>query len=156
MLEFMHSSAGLAATRQTLLTSPSALSAVFGSHFKPLRTAPPLAPGFMESLTTFMWIGVEPNDVRSLGLMNGGPSARATLKGQLLAAAAGASRRTPRPFSAPPSVSWLRRWWPALAPATVSLACAVVLAVQQTQINELEQRLQILSPAAGDAASAGP
>src|SRR5439155_9000657 len=57
-----------------------------------------------------------------------------------------------RPAS-PPTVmmhasgGWLRRWWPALAPATVSLACAVVLVVQQMEIGDLRESTRALSAA---------
>jgi hypothetical protein len=40
---------------------------------------------------------------------------------------------------------WVRRWWPALAPAAVSLACAVVFAIQQAEIRELKQAIETLS-----------
>jgi hypothetical protein len=40
---------------------------------------------------------------------------------------------------------WLRRWWPALAPAAVSVACAVVLTAQQGTIRELKASIQTLS-----------
>ena len=43
---------------------------------------------------------------------------------------------------------WFRRWWPALAPAAVSAACAVVLTAQQMEINDLRQSLATLIPAA--------
>lgn len=46
------------------------------------------------------------------------------------------------------SAGWLRRWWPALAPAAVSAACAVVLTVQQGQISELKASNEALSQAA--------
>jgi len=39
---------------------------------------------------------------------------------------------------------WLRRWWPALAPASVSLACAVVMVVQQIEAREVRQSNQTL------------
>src|SRR5262249_46242262 len=45
----------------------------------------------------------------------------------------------------PNSSSWLRRWWPALAPAAVSVACAVVLTAQQGRIRELKAHIQTLS-----------
>jgi hypothetical protein len=45
----------------------------------------------------------------------------------------------------PPRGGWLLRWWPALVPAGLSLVCAVVLAVQQKEIRELEQAIQNLS-----------
>ncbi len=37
--------------------------------------------------------------------------------------------------------AWLRRWWPALGPAGVSLACAAVLTSQQLEIRSLKQKL---------------
>ncbi len=40
---------------------------------------------------------------------------------------------------------WLRRWWPVLAPATVSLACAVGLTLQQMEIRSLRQSIEQLS-----------
>jgi hypothetical protein len=48
----------------------------------------------------------------------------------------------------PASGGWLRRWWPALAPAAVSAACAVVLTAQQGKIRELKANIQTLSQAA--------
>lgn len=47
----------------------------------------------------------------------------------------------------PTSGGWLRRWWPALAPAAVSVACAVVLTAQQGKIRELKANIQTLSQA---------
>jgi hypothetical protein len=44
-----------------------------------------------------------------------------------------------------PPGSWLRRWWPLLAPAAASLACAVGLALQQMEIRGLKQAIQDLS-----------
>src|SRR5438094_2468720 len=43
---------------------------------------------------------------------------------------------------------WFRRWWPALAPASISLACAAVLTVQRMEISDLKQSLQTLSAGA--------
>jgi hypothetical protein len=43
------------------------------------------------------------------------------------------------------SGGWLRRWWPALAPATVSIACAVVFAAQQIEISDLRASIRALS-----------
>src|SRR5262249_55009279 len=48
----------------------------------------------------------------------------------------------------PASGGWLRRWWPALAPAAVSVACAVVLTAQQGKIRELRASNQALAQAA--------
>jgi hypothetical protein len=39
---------------------------------------------------------------------------------------------------------WLRRWWPALLPATLSFACAAVIVVQHQEIQQLEQSVQKL------------
>jgi hypothetical protein len=47
----------------------------------------------------------------------------------------------------PTSSGWLRRWWPAVAPAAVSVACAVVLTAQQGKIRELKANIQTLSQA---------
>ena len=44
-------------------------------------------------------------------------------------------------------LTWWRRWWPALAPATVSIACAVVITVQQTEIHQLKKSIRSLSNA---------
>jgi hypothetical protein len=49
------------------------------------------------------------------------------------------------------SGGWLRRWWPALAPAAVSVACAVVLTVRQGKIRELKTTNETLSHAAAAA-----
>ena len=51
-------------------------------------------------------------------------------------------------------VGWLRRWWPLLTPAAVSVACAVGLTMQQAEIRDIKQTIQGLS---GDsAAKTGP
>jgi hypothetical protein len=50
--------------------------------------------------------------------------------------------------------SWLGRWWPALAPAAVSLACAVVVTVQQMELRDLKQTIQSLSQGVAGAAPA--
>lgn len=44
--------------------------------------------------------------------------------------------------------SWLGRWWPALAPAAVTLACAMVVTVQQSEMRDLKQTIQSLSQGA--------
>jgi hypothetical protein len=74
------------------------------------------------------------------------PPAPAALKDKLLTdfAVAEATRRSGKSSGVRPASGWLRRWWPALAPAAASLACAAVLTVQQTQIKEIEQRLHAL------------
>src|ERR1017187_6664137 len=64
----------------------------------------------------------------------------AGLKGQLIAQVHLPASQTPaKPLVA---AGWLRRWWPVLAPATVSLACAVGLTVQQMEIRDLKQTIQ--------------
>jgi hypothetical protein len=53
--------------------------------------------------------------------------------------------------------SWLRRWWPALAPGAVSLACAAVITMQQSEINTLESANDSLAKsAAGVQPTAAP
>jgi len=53
--------------------------------------------------------------------------------------------------------SWLRRWWPVLAPGAATLACAAVLTTQQMEIRSLKGTIQELSaPAAAAAASPNP
>src|ERR1041385_3210968 len=43
----------------------------------------------------------------------------------------------------PPSWgAWLRRWWTVLAPASVSVACAVAITAQQMEIRDLKQALR--------------
>lgn len=46
---------------------------------------------------------------------------------------------------APAPAGWLHRWWPVLAPAAVSLACAVGLTLQQVEIRDLKRAIQDLS-----------
>jgi hypothetical protein len=62
------------------------------------------------------------------------------------------SKSAPRSASAGRhvSASWLRRWWPALGPATVSLACAVIFTVQQMEVRDLKQTIGVLSQGATD------
>jgi len=55
----------------------------------------------------------------------------------------------------PVSSGWLRRWWSALVPATVSVACAVVMTVQHAEISGLKATGDTVSAAAeGSAAQA--
>ena len=58
----------------------------------------------------------------------------------------------------PAPTGWLRRWWPVLAPAAVSLACAVGLATQQMEIRDLKRSIQDLSrdPAPSAVAPSAP
>src|SRR5512133_2970139 len=80
------------------------------------------------------------------------------LKGQLIAQAPLAAHRSLTPARAlPPNArSWLARWWPALGPAAVSLACAAVFTVQQLQIQQLKEALQPRPVTPGVEASAAP
>ena len=77
------------------------------------------------------------------------PSPPTGLKQRLAAAVrlpvAGAPAQ--RPVMAKVPGGWLRRWWPALAPASVSLACAVVLTMQQMEIRDLKDTLNALPTA---------
>jgi hypothetical protein len=73
---------------------------------------------------------------------------------RLIAQAQSAKYSLPSPALTRAGDSWFRRWWPALVPAGLSLACAVVLAVQQSQIRELKQSLQAVSVSAPDGPSA--
>jgi hypothetical protein len=49
------------------------------------------------------------------------------------------------PVATPAPAGWLRHWWPVLAPAAVSLACAVGLTMQQVEIRDLKRAIQDLS-----------
>jgi hypothetical protein len=60
---------------------------------------------------------------------------------------------SPTTLMRPTLGGWLRRWWPALAPATVSLACAVVLTVQQMEIGDLQESIRGLSEVAAATAA---
>ncbi len=62
--------------------------------------------------------------------------------------------RTRAPMQPPPG--WLRRWWPAFIPAGLSLACAAVLTLQQTEIRDLKKMIQALSPAASQSGKSVP
>src|SRR5205814_1734599 len=81
------------------------------------------------------------------------------LKDLLIAQAPSAPHRPVPSFRDEAVLGWFRRWWPAFATAMVSLACVVVLGVQQNELRELKQSLQILSARSGpmqDARSVGP
>ncbi len=47
---------------------------------------------------------------------------------------------TPGDFSV-----WIRRWWPALVPAAISVVCAAVIAAQHMEIQGLKAKIKILS-----------
>jgi hypothetical protein len=78
------------------------------------------------------------------------PAPAAGLKKQLIA-----QIRLPGDAAAPARVAatlgfsgWLRRWWPALAPAGLSLACGVVMAVQRAEMRDLKSSIQNAAVAA--------
>ena len=72
------------------------------------------------------------------------PQPPANLRARLQAQAP-SSTRNRRSGEARPSPglrSWLARWWPALVPAAISLACAAVLTLQQREMKDLRTSLQ--------------
>ena len=71
------------------------------------------------------------------------PAPPAGLKEQLIAEVRLPAAQTPASLLAP--AGWLRRWWPVLIPASVSLACAAALTMQQMEIRELKQAIQDLA-----------
>ena len=75
------------------------------------------------------------------------PSAPAGLQdkltGQIQSPVTAASSRN-GPSSLRP-MSWWQRWWPALAPAAATLACAVVIGVQQHEIATLKETVRDLN-----------
>jgi hypothetical protein len=79
------------------------------------------------------------------------PSVPAALRGRLCAQAPrrGISGTNRAMLSAESSVGWIRRWWPALAPAAVSLACATIFTLQQLEIRDLEAAIRT-SPVAAE------
>jgi len=76
------------------------------------------------------------------------PAPPAGLKATLVAQVRlSAVRPTPQPeMRLNASRGWFRRWWPVLLPTTVSLACGVVLWVQQAEISQLQESIRALSP----------
>ncbi len=52
--------------------------------------------------------------------------------------------------------TWLSRWWPALGPAAVSLACAALFTAQQIEINKLETQANQQKTSASSIASPAP
>src|SRR5262249_6774178 len=71
------------------------------------------------------------------------PKAPAGLRERLCGQAGRSGIRTSHSLSsgAHTRTGWIRRWWPNLAPAAVSLACATVFTFQQRQIRELKTPL---------------
>jgi hypothetical protein len=80
------------------------------------------------------------------------PAPPAGLKEQLIAQVrltaalpqAQLSTRTPQPLPSASPTGWLRRWWPVLVPASVSLACAAGFMLQQVEISGLKRAIQDL------------
>jgi len=62
------------------------------------------------------------------------------LKAQALSGPRRVSQQRPSVASSPPG-SWFARWWPALAPTVVSVACAAGLTVQRLEINRLRAEM---------------
>jgi hypothetical protein len=85
------------------------------------------------------------------------PTPPAGLKEQLIGQArlpvAPTASQTPPATMAP--AGWLRRWWPLLAPAAVSVACAVGLTMQQMEIRDIKQAIEGLSGDSAAKAGAG-
>jgi hypothetical protein len=85
------------------------------------------------------------------------PTPPAGLKEQLISQArltvAQTSSQSPPATLVP--AGWLRRWWPLLAPAAVSVACAVGLTMQQMEIRDIKQAIQSLSGDSTAKAGAG-
>src|SRR5689334_14670663 len=71
------------------------------------------------------------------------PKAPAGLRDRLCAQAAKGGIRASNSHgsSTQTQAGWIRRWWPALAPAAVSLACATVFTFQQREIREFKEPL---------------
>ena len=84
------------------------------------------------------------------------PKAPAGLKDRLYAQAGRNGTRSTNTggSGAHAPAGWLQRWWPALAPAAVSLACATVFTFQQRQIQELKTPLAATPPDIAPAATA--
>ena len=73
------------------------------------------------------------------------PSAPAGLRERLCAQSPRrpmSSRSIKGSLSTKSSAGWLRRWWPALAPTAVSLACATVFTLQQSELRALKTGLR--------------
>lgn len=69
------------------------------------------------------------------------PKTPATLRSRLVAQIrlAGATHDSQPTAGAAGFGGWLRRWWPALAPASVSLACAAMMVSQEVEIRGLQR-----------------
>lgn len=85
------------------------------------------------------------------------PRPPAGLKEQLIeqVRVPGAAHSTYRPATGTGPVQWLRRWWPVLVPGAASLACAVVIGLQQAEIDELEKTVTLLTEATAGSGGTG-
>src|SRR5437870_5075906 len=86
-------------------------------------------------------------DLEKILLLAPSPKPPTGLKERLLAHASSSARRSSESSvgAQTTTLAWLRRWWPAFAPAMISLVCAVVLAVQQNELRDLKHSLEILA-----------
>jgi hypothetical protein len=81
------------------------------------------------------------------GMLRNAPQPRPPcgLKEKLIAQMRAATAKPAQPVVTRSGEGWLRRWWPALVPAGLSLVCAMVMAVQKGELHELKQSVQTLS-----------
>src|SRR5216110_1076167 len=86
------------------------------------------------------------------------PRPPGNLQQRLKAQALNARREAaPVPVERRPAGGWLRRWWPALAPTAISLACAAALTSQQNQLRRVQSDLEERSAVTpGSARNSGP
>ena len=75
------------------------------------------------------------------------------LKEQLIADTQFLPGRTAVRRNSNSSGGWFRRWWPALAPAGISVACALTYTAQQAEIADLKQSIGTLSQGSAAAAN---
>lgn len=78
------------------------------------------------------------------------PKVPAGLKERLCAQASkgGSGATGQRGINSQTPMGWIRHWWPVLAPAAISLACATVFTFQQLEIRELRKPLGTLPSSA--------
>lgn len=80
------------------------------------------------------------------------PKPPGNLQQRLKAQALSAPRLpSPKPGGRSESGSWLTRWWPALAPTVISLACAATFTVQQQEARHLKAEVENSAAAAAAA-----
>src|SRR5579859_249063 len=78
------------------------------------------------------------------------PAAPPGLKARLYAQARG--NNVSRLATESSSNGWFRRWWPALAPAAISLACATLFTLQQSEVRDLKSAIRTSALAANPSA----